>query len=370
MIFMKRWQSRLIIGLVVALVMLGASPALAEKGSGKKGKTGDITAEHAKDILISEFSSELAGLPRNASPEPEGSALVVRDDTGTASLTVPGEAAGKVKLRDAGVGIAIATGDTSDTASTEIPGGRLFANTDVSTDTVVVPLSEDAVEILTVLRGPDAPQQLITALSLAPGQRLVAGPENTAAIVDPLDHPVVIIYAPWAVDADGQPVALFLTTSDNSLTLSVEHSDNTVSYPVLVDPFYYLDAYANDAEQAWCWPFSRWAICARAHGHADSAESQALAYYPANTMHNGVGDAFRHCYWSARMTINDGATHAKGFGDRHEDYPGNPPLEKEMDLANNSTGRSIAGGKDWTTFTYVRDKCKYRADGHWLVQLF
>jgi len=58
--------------------------------------------------------------------------------------------------------------------------------------------------------------------------------------------------------------------------------------------------------------------------------------------HNDDGDAFRHCYWSCCMTKAIGAGAAKGFGDGHEEYPGNPICEKNMDLFNNAMGISLA----------------------------
>ena len=60
-----------------------------------------------------------------------------------------------------------------------------------------------------------------------------------------------------------------------------------------------------------------------------------------HTSHNNEGDAFKHCYFQAELTLFLGETIAKFIGDKHEDKPDNPPKEKEMDLHNNAVGREI-----------------------------
>jgi len=57
--------------------------------------------------------------------------------------------------------------------------------------------------------------------------------------------------------------------------------------------------------------------------------------------HNGQGDAFRHCFWSAILCREIGYNNALRYTSAHEDFPENPPEEKAMDLHNNSVGLSI-----------------------------
>lgn len=96
----------------------------------------------------------------------------------------------------------------------------------------------------------------------------------------------------------------------------------------------------NGAEKAWCaWP-SRWALCQRSSELAEVASGATvdIAADP-RTMHNGLPDAFRHCYWSGLMTKEFGWETAKGFGDRHEYKDDQHPFEAEADLFNNRQGR-------------------------------
>jgi hypothetical protein len=73
---------------------------------------------------------------------------------------------------------------------------------------------------------------------------------------------------------------------------------------------------------------------------ADEALREAQNSYSAG-LHNGNGDAFRHCYWSALLTRDIGERKALAFTNAHEEWCGNPSEEKTMDLYNNSIGIAI-----------------------------
>jgi hypothetical protein len=108
--------------------------------------------------------------------------------------------------------------------------------------------------------------------------------------------------------------------------------------------------------------------CWKAKGHADTALQAAQENFPSGSLHNGNGDAFRHCYWSGRMSIDMGRWVAKGFGDRHEDFPGNPANEKNMDLFNNGVGYSNAANAH-NTYDLIFRLCKREADAGRLMTL-
>jgi hypothetical protein len=126
-------------------------------------------------------------------------------------------------------------------------------------------------------------------------------------------------------------------------------------------------------EIGWC--LIPWNIddCAKAQGHADEALKAAQQLFPANTLHNGKGDAFRHCYWNARMTIGLGSDNAKTIGDNHEDGSDGPEAEKRMDRANNASGVQIglnAGGSSKTAkYANAKDACRAAAAAGRLVTL-
>lgn len=95
----------------------------------------------------------------------------------------------------------------------------------------------------------------------------------------------------------------------------------------------------TDAEKAFIFdhPLVAWDF----YQAAQSAAAEAASRFPKSSLGRGRGDAYRHALWSARMTRAHGAALAKEFGDAHEDFPGNPALDRAMDLHNNGVGRGI-----------------------------
>ena len=99
----------------------------------------------------------------------------------------------------------------------------------------------------------------------------------------------------------------------------------------------------NSEEKNACLERLGFGLCAKAKALGDQATSQAQMWYPESMLHNGAGDAFRHCYWSALMTRNISVFAAALVGDWHEHYAyGQPASEKSMDLYNNARGRDVA----------------------------
>jgi hypothetical protein len=105
--------------------------------------------------------------------------------------------------------------------------------------------------------------------------------------------------------------------------------------------------YGSDLGEIWnC----VWAVgpidCGTAKDAATDAEAATTeevnwGTFPFDSMHNGLADGFRHCYWNALMTHRIGVEQAKAVADAHEDKPGQPPAERDMDLHNNQVGRNI-----------------------------
>jgi hypothetical protein len=87
-----------------------------------------------------------------------------------------------------------------------------------------------------------------------------------------------------------------------------------------------------------------WLDCLVARRLADFALSEAQSRYQSS-LHNGPGDAFRHCLWMALVAYTCGVGFAKALGNAHEqDNLANhePWRETQMDLWNNRVGRAYA----------------------------
>lgn len=127
---------------------------------------------------------------------------------------------------------------------------------------------------------------------------------------------------------------------------------------------YYLGG-MHAAEAKFCakpWNLDK---CRSAKSAADDALARAKKKFDTSTLYLGKGDAYRHCYWSARMTIDMGKDEAKGFGDRHESESSGS--DKSMDLANNATGRSV--GKSYKTYNSASNRCEWLAHNGKLMTL-
>ena len=74
---------------------------------------------------------------------------------------------------------------------------------------------------------------------------------------------------------------------------------------------------------------------------ANKALAKSRQQFAGAGLHNGKGDAFRHCYWSALLTRDIGKNNARSFTTAHENYSENPTGERGMDLHNNGVGIDI-----------------------------
>ncbi|MEM7665672.1 MAG: hypothetical protein AAF250_07415 [Pseudomonadota bacterium] len=92
--------------------------------------------------------------------------------------------------------------------------------------------------------------------------------------------------------------------------------------------------------------------------HKDTAVAETVRLFARNGLHNGKGDAFRHCYWSALLARDLGADNARSFTTAHENYSGNPPKERAMDLHNNGVGIGIGSSNKSATDTELSVKCR------------
>lgn len=82
--------------------------------------------------------------------------------------------------------------------------------------------------------------------------------------------------------------------------------------------------------------------------HARTSTNTAAELYEGTVLHNGNGDAFRHLYWSYRIGSDPGvgSRWAERWGNAHEDgNPGQPSVERLMDLHNNLRGRQLAAAQ-------------------------
>lgn len=320
-------------------------------------------SESAEQLIDEDFSGLV-----NPSEEAfyDGDGIVVGDTDGD-NLRIPTDPSAWVELDD--VTVALTPEGSVATEGRVFDSAVIFEDSHQSTDTIVTPTSISSFESYYLVRDSSAPEEFSTQIDLPEGASLRATSSNTAEVVDADGYTITLIGAPWAYDASGTPVDLSLSVSENTVTVVVPHRQEDLEYPILVDP-YYESIWSNTKEAAWCSSKGILLACNRARGTASTATQQAQSWYP-RSLHNGFGDAFRHCYWNGLMTIGEGKSVAQTIATRHEDKAsGQPAKEKTMDLRNNSIGRNIGVGKGSRTATQVRNACRDRvsAKNLWRIE--
>lgn len=105
------------------------------------------------------------------------------------------------------------------------------------------------------------------------------------------------------------------------------------------------------------------------NANASTALEEAQKRFGPSTLHNGSGDAFRHCFWSAMNARDQGAELARRFGEAHEDWTGNPAAEKTMDLHNNSVGFDIGARQPGASDRHLAVLCVQAWANNKLIQI-
>lgn len=368
------WRS-VAVAAVVSVLVAGA-PATAGAEDAPEGEA-VMAAEVFSDVIAdveNPLAPDLAVEPGGGgATSVTGDLPVDGGDAVQVQLTLPASTTGDVAfVVDGEPAVAINLPGTGD------PANQISDHTvayEGETPTLVTAVSPTAVETFHVVTSSSAPAEYRTSVDLPPGHELVLGDGGLAAVVDANGAPVVFVEAPWALDAAGVSVPLSLSVEGNEVVVSVDHQSADVAYPVLVDPIWYYYGYGyymNDAEFSWCkWP-SRWGLCKAMSDHASAATAAAQSSGLSGA-HNGRQDAFRHCYWNARMRIGHGQDKAKEFADRHEESPGQPSYEKTMDLNNNAIGRNVgyyAVRDHGSSRTWALNECKRRANAGqlWIIR--
>lgn len=239
-------------------------------------------------------------------------------------------------------------------SSAELSGTDLviYPNTQTDADTIAIRKNTSAVEVFHLLRSSNAPASFTYEPTLGPGEVITAGENNTMMISSPAGGLTTFITAPLALDAKGNTVPVTMALSGDDIVVSLAPATGqSVAYPVLLDPGYGYGS-VTEAESDYCFwnPYD----CSIAHDRANVAFKKAQEIYPDNTLFQGTGDAFRHCYWNALMEIRLSTKDAYEIATRHESK--SKGVDKTMDLRNNSIGRGIGRKNDGKTSAGTRSK--------------
>jgi hypothetical protein len=131
------------------------------------------------------------------------------------------------------------TGAGEDRAATVIrPSMRVFAGVDVESD-VMAQTTAAGVRFVTVLHGPNAPEEFRFPLRLGEGLALDVTPSGGYDVVhERYGATVGRFYAPWGCDSLYRSLPAEYRLEGTTIVMTVRHRDADALYPVLADPHY------------------------------------------------------------------------------------------------------------------------------------
>ena len=150
-------------------------------------------------------------------------------------VTIPDAADGTLRVgEDLGVTVSIPGGDGAAPGRALGDASVFYGEAGTATDLVAAP-TPGGLETFFTLRGAAAPEDATLTLDLPRGARLIAGADGSVRIVRG-GRTIGRIAPPSAVDAQGTPVPVSMTTDGDAVTVHTDHHGADVAYPVLVDP--------------------------------------------------------------------------------------------------------------------------------------
>ena len=201
------------------------APTSASAGDGTNFVSEDVVSEALAGVDQSLLHTPVDGAGMGEVVLEGGTVDVPVELTDGVEISAAGEASLTVEL----------PGAANAGSATELADGVVtFPAQDFSNSIVV---SEAGTQMITTIAGKVAPTQFSYEVSLQPGQSLQllgAG----AAVVNPDGTLAVAVGRPWAVDAKGSPIPTNYEVDGSSLVQVVDHTSDSVAYPVVADPIW------------------------------------------------------------------------------------------------------------------------------------
>ena len=162
--------------------------------------------------------------PDTSSSGGEEASIPVQPAEGISLTSVVGE-----------IGVGLPRGDAADAAITDPDGQISYDNRDGSS-TVPVAKSGGAVQILTVIDEPSAPERYEYPTILPAGAFLVRDDDGSVSAQTATGETIAYVAAAWATDANGDHVPTWYEIQGNTLVQVVLHQ--SAAHPVVADPFW------------------------------------------------------------------------------------------------------------------------------------
>jgi streptogramin lyase len=147
-----------------------------------------------------------------------------------------------ISLPESGIGIELASGESERSASLISGEAAFYPNVATDTDLAAVP-TPTGVETFTQLRSPQSPQTQTFRLNIPNGASFEATGEGGAQVKQG-GETLMKVQPPTAIDAQGNPVPVDLSVSEDAIHLHLSPGPET-AFPVLLDPVYESYSWMN-----------------------------------------------------------------------------------------------------------------------------
>lgn len=186
--------------------------------------------------LVQAATPDTVAMATQTSAEPDGT-WAIQDSAGDSSVLVPNDASDGISFDANGLEIGITLPFSGDASAAEevAPGIVSFDNNNGSTS-VPVAMENNALQINTIIDGPESPTRYDYSFDLPSGVAFVASADGSYVAMSDAGEFVFAVGAPWAKDANGNDVPTRYELNGNTLTQVVDHNIPGVAYPVVADP--------------------------------------------------------------------------------------------------------------------------------------
>lgn len=159
-------------------------------------------------------------------------------------VSIPTDASESVTLDTSEVSVAVDLPHSADMSLEVDPESSTVAH--VSDAWSIIPFAREdgAIQVLSVLRDPDAPKAFEYGITATGMTALVLTEDGGAVGLDAAGDPVIEVEEPWALDSAGRPVPTSYEVEDGKLIQHVDTSGLTSrDYPVVADPAITVSSY-------------------------------------------------------------------------------------------------------------------------------
>jgi sugar lactone lactonase YvrE len=273
-----------------------------------RGQAEGLAAEHPETPVLVE--SMLPLRTEGASGEEEAVDLELERSGGglqpqnpLAEVDIPDQLGEGISLPESEIDLTVAGAPEERTATDA--GGEFAFYPEVAEDSdLIVAPTPRGVETMTDIRSAEAPTRTTYDLELPAGAVLRATQEGGAEVAEG-DRTTLLIPAPTATDAAGNPVQTELIVSGDSITVAVTPSPST-AYPILVDPTFITEE--------WHWTLQHDSLAAWEESTTNRGAIEGFPYeawepnvhYPGLDLTSGIGQEARAtdqatwAYWLPR----------------------------------------------------------------------